>query len=263
MIESQVFIGWDVGGWNCDKNPRSRDALVILDQGRNILGVPWRGNLRTTINHTNTSRDWLRNLFALRSLDAPAGDVRATLAIDTPLGFSRAFLRLAGNQLVEEELGQSKSNPYLYRETERFLFDHGYKPLSTVKDMIGSQATTAMHALARFTPRLERIGVWSDAGGLTTIEAYPAACKGSERFDALLEKYVVGQQIDPYKILWTPEIDHQDKLDALICALVAYVYTIDPDALAAPLKGLEPAEGWIWAPKDALQTVSSMEILEE
>ena len=24
-------IGWDVGGWNCDKNQRSRDAIVILN----------------------------------------------------------------------------------------------------------------------------------------------------------------------------------------------------------------------------------------
>jgi hypothetical protein len=24
-------IGWDVGGWNCDHNPNSRDAIVILD----------------------------------------------------------------------------------------------------------------------------------------------------------------------------------------------------------------------------------------
>ena len=31
---SALFIGWDVGGWNCDKNPASRDALVVLDAGR-------------------------------------------------------------------------------------------------------------------------------------------------------------------------------------------------------------------------------------
>jgi hypothetical protein len=28
---ASFFIGWDVGGWNCDKNRESRDALVILD----------------------------------------------------------------------------------------------------------------------------------------------------------------------------------------------------------------------------------------
>ena len=26
-----LFIGWDVGGWNCDNNADSRDAIVILD----------------------------------------------------------------------------------------------------------------------------------------------------------------------------------------------------------------------------------------
>lgn len=25
------FVGWDVGGWNCDNNSESRDAIVILD----------------------------------------------------------------------------------------------------------------------------------------------------------------------------------------------------------------------------------------
>lgn len=26
-------IGCDVGGWNCDQNSASRDAIVILDEG--------------------------------------------------------------------------------------------------------------------------------------------------------------------------------------------------------------------------------------
>jgi len=25
-------IGWDVGGWNCDHNATSRDAIVILNE---------------------------------------------------------------------------------------------------------------------------------------------------------------------------------------------------------------------------------------
>lgn len=31
-----LFIGWDVGGWNCDRNASSRVALVVLDSERNI-----------------------------------------------------------------------------------------------------------------------------------------------------------------------------------------------------------------------------------
>ena len=62
---SSFYIGWDVGGWNCDKNGKSRDALVILDAGLNIVGKPWRGNLRTAINEATDSADWIKRLFAL------------------------------------------------------------------------------------------------------------------------------------------------------------------------------------------------------
>lgn len=37
---SSFFIGWDVGGWNCDKNGTSRDAIVILDDTLAIVGQP-------------------------------------------------------------------------------------------------------------------------------------------------------------------------------------------------------------------------------
>ena len=49
MSEPAYFsIGWDVGGWNCDKNQRSRGAIVILIPDLEIMGVPWKGNLRLT-----------------------------------------------------------------------------------------------------------------------------------------------------------------------------------------------------------------------
>ena len=50
-----IYIGWDVGGWNCDKNKSSRDALVVLDANRTLLGQPWRGNLCAAINQANVS----------------------------------------------------------------------------------------------------------------------------------------------------------------------------------------------------------------
>lgn len=37
---SGLFIGWDVGAWNCDKNPSSRDALVVLDSCESSWGGP-------------------------------------------------------------------------------------------------------------------------------------------------------------------------------------------------------------------------------
>src|SRR5512139_2627159 len=91
---SAFYVGWDVGGWNCDKNSKSRDAVVILDAGLAIAGKPWRGNLRAAINEAATSADWVAALFSLCKAAPPDSSARVTLAIDTPLGFSEAFVRL-------------------------------------------------------------------------------------------------------------------------------------------------------------------------
>jgi len=56
-MSRSFFIGWDVGGWNCDKNAKSRDAIVIFDEDLHIVGAPWRGNLRQAINAATTSQE--------------------------------------------------------------------------------------------------------------------------------------------------------------------------------------------------------------
>jgi len=38
------LIRWHVGGPNCDKNQESRDAIVILDSQRTLVGTPWFKN---------------------------------------------------------------------------------------------------------------------------------------------------------------------------------------------------------------------------
>lgn len=241
------YIGWDVGGWNCDKNGKSRDAIVILDAVLQIVGKPWRGNLRTTINAATGSDAFMHALFTL--CGAPAGLAlatdaaqppapRITLAIDTPLGFSQAFVGLVTGLQCVEPIDQSRSNPYLFRHTERFLFEHGLPPLSAVKDMIGSQATKGMHALAKFASHRASCGVWTDARHLIAIEAYPSACKTSETLATLRQDY--------------PTLDHDDKTDALTCALVAYLFDQRREALAAPDAAVPPGEGWIWVPGDVL-----------
>jgi hypothetical protein len=248
------YIGWDVGGWNCDTNRNSRDAIVILDDKRSIIGTPWRGNLRLTINKSDTTRSWLEALFAHCQADLPDTDsMQVVLAIDTPLGFSEAFTRLLARDGFDNNIGQSDTNPYLFRQTERFLFDHGLKPLSPVKDMIGSQATKGMHVLAKFTPMMAQCGVWKNDATLIVIEAYPSACKQSPFFQKLLGRYVIGERTDPPGRLWVEQIDHQDKLDALTCALIAHTFKFHRDALAHPPDLIPLTEGWIWVPYDALQ----------
>jgi hypothetical protein len=84
---SDLFLGWDVGAWNCDRNRESRDALCALEVGESgpvVVGQPWRGNVRDLlVAHEGSALvDAL-----LQRLDIAAEETRhLTVAIDTPLG---------------------------------------------------------------------------------------------------------------------------------------------------------------------------------
>jgi len=235
--KKEWFIGWDVGGWNCDKNQNSRDAIVILDANYEIVGTPWRGNLRERINSCSTSIEWIAALFDLCGSGVSPESGPVTLAIDTPLGFSDAFIQLATQSKAAASIDASNTNPYLFRRTEHYLFEQGLSPLSAIKDMIGSQATKGMHVLARFAPKIVECGVWSDGSNLTAIEAYPSACKRSETIQVLRRPY--------------PALTHADCEDALTCALVASLFAEKRSALMPPEADVSPSEGWIWVPRDA------------
>lgn len=102
--------------------------------------------------------------------------------------------------------------------------------------MIGSQSTKGMHVLARFAPKVEECGVWSDSGNLIIIEAYPAACEHSEIMRTLRRPY--------------PMLRHADCKDALTCALVARLFAEHRDTLLSPEAEVSRNEGWIWVPRD-------------
>lgn len=231
------FAGWDVGGWNCDNNANSRDAIVILDAALQLIGQPWRGNLREAINAAKTAADWIEALFQRCRAPVPDGSISAVMAVDTPLGFSDEFRRLAGRLKAVPLLEESAANPYLFRQTERWLFERGLRPLSAVKDMIGSQATKGMHVLAKFAPRRVGCGVWTDGSTLTAIEAYPAACKASQTIKELRARF--------------PPLGHGDCEDALTCALIAHLFQTSREHLCEPEKSISGREGWIWIPRDA------------
>ncbi len=230
------FIGWDVGAWNCDKNPRSRDAIVILDSALDIFGRPWRGNLRECISSASTTRDWLSALFSKCQAEFPSTSVQVTMAIDTPLGFSEEFANLVTKLRWTEPSGISSANHYLFRQTERHLFQMGNRPLSAVKDMIGSQATKGMHVLAKFAPVAESCGVWTDGKAFRVIETYPAVCKDTK---------VVKQLRKGRKPL-----EPDDLNDALTCALIAHLFATDRAALEPPTQNVPHREGWIWVTRD-------------
>lgn len=233
----QVFIGWDVGGWNCDKNTRSRDALVVLDGSGSDIGEPWRGNLRRTINDSSTSREFLSAVLNHCSLIREAENVYATIAIDAPLAFPKALVWLIERGKPLDHVGnKSAENPYLFRFTERRLASAGIiRPLSPIKDMIGSQATKAMHLISRFNLQQIELGVWSDNDCLTVIETYPSLCR--VRLNGTQDKQ-------------TPKKKgaEADISDARICAQIARKHQLRPESLEPPPQNAPEAEGWIWGP---------------
>lgn len=238
-------IGWDVGGWNCDYNAKSRDAIVILSENQNIVGEPWRGNLRETINKASTSQEWVCQLFDLCHSDLTDNTVEVTLAIDAPLGFSTEFQNLITSRTTQSTIGPSTTNQYLYRKTERLLFERHKRPLSAIKDMIGSQATKGMHVLAKFAGRVQSCGVWSDDGQtLTMIEAYPSCCK---------ESRIVKELLNAIRLCAV----NGDIQDAAICAVIAHLFRAKRSELWLPSSEIPTNEGWIWLPKDtfAAQTL--------
>jgi len=232
-----LYIGWDVGGWNCDKNRKSRDAIVILDDKLKMVGRPWRGNLRKSINEAVTGREWVEALFAKCEAEFADAPLSLTIAIDTPLGFSDEFVALLTKRQNADQLGASRTNPYLYRQTERRLFENGYAPLSAIKDMIGSQATKGMHVLAKFAPEIESCGVWTDGLGFRALETYPTVA----RTTGVVRKYLRGRK----------PLDCDDEEDARICAVVAHHFANNRREVEEPPATVSMREGWIWLPGQA------------
>ena len=233
MTDHSIAVGWDVGGWNCDKNRDSRDALVILDAQANLLGQPWRGNLRQAINGVDTTAAFLTKLLYLCGVDRAARSFRATVAIDAPLAFPASLIELLTNGRIESNVGENAANPYLYRYTERRLASPGNTPLSVVKDMIGSQSTKAIHARIKFAPQVDALGVWSDGVSTRFIETYPAACRRLSE-----------QELSPRGL-----VGHDDIIDAGVCALIGHRFMTVPEAFEPPPPNAPCSEGWIWLPK--------------
>lgn len=228
----EYYIGWDVGGWNCCKNSKSKDAVVILDSSGFITEKQWRGNLKETINTSEQAIDLIKALLNLCNLKEDEGNVIVTMAIDAPLGFPNAFRELLERNIIQQNIEQHSENSYLFRQTEKSLFNKGFSPLSAIKDMIGSQTTKAMHLVAKFAPVIQGCGIWTNKSKqLTIIETYPSACRNIQSTNKLLFD------------------EMQDIKDALVCAEIAYLFLNDKKKLNAPDKNIPEKEGWIWALK--------------
>lgn len=245
-------IGWDVGAWHCDKG-RSRDALCVLRyEGKGqpgLVGKPWRGNLRCIINEHHGPGLLLKLLECCKAstTDRP---LTITLAIDTPLGWPDSFTTLLAG-VIENPVPRSKGeNPLLLRKTERLLWERGFKPLSAVQDMIGSQSTKGLQFLHRAGFQRKPRGIWSLALGsgrkATAIETYPSPCRNSK---TVTNRYA---QVSAAPALKATDLtaEQMDKRDAILCAIVAYLFSTKRQCLNHPKGKVSEREGWIWVPKD-------------
>ncbi len=240
------YIGWDVGGWNCDGNRRSRDALCALTGDTwdtlTLVGVPWRGNLRGAL----VANGVLTAILNKVQIELNKGD-SVTWAIDTPLGWPNAFRDLiCGNGNTVNVPEEASENPYLFRQTELCLFQQGFRPLSPVRDMIGSQSTKGIHFLRRCGFNRENTGIWRTSGH-TAIETYPTPARESAHLKITFAGLQGLLQQQPAAAGINALVDVQD---SLWCALVAAMFALDRNGLRPPGQNIPPEEGWIWVPTD-------------
>ena len=249
-------IGWDVGAWHCDSGA-SRDALVVLhsvgDGQPEVAGNVWRDNLRTTIN---AEQGPALMLALLRScgISEPSGHAHIVLAIDTPLGWPDAFHNLLEGSTIPVVPRRKRENRLLNRKTDLRLWEMGFKPLSPIQDMIGSQSTKGLHVLRRAGFQRHAGGVWSlDLGAgrtATAIEAYPTPCRESATAQALFDRLIVADAMT----VACRTTAKQDAEDALQCAIVAYLFQTKRDCFDLPSPDVPEREGWIWVPADCFRS---------
>ena len=255
----KYYIGWDVGAWHCpETGKKSKDAIAILDEKRELIGKLWEGNLTEIILKTvgkvktEPTEFFIEEIFHQCKIKkfAIKKDASFCIAIDTPLGWTKSFRKLLtmwssnknNKDLKLGRMGSKNNNPILTRKTEKRFGN----PLSVIQDQIGSQSTKAMYLLSLLKPARVSTGVWKTTSpNLTIIETYPAPCMRSLAFIEHMK------DIKPK----TTTISSSDKFDALICANLAYCFENPPpeNPIDSPPAGIDP-EGWIFAPETILDS---------
>ncbi len=243
-----------MGAWNCDDGD-SRDALVVLEGGTDgpvPTGEPWRNNLRSILDGGVSGPDLILAVLALCRV-VPRTPFAATIAIDTPLGWPKPMLDLVNGGKVASVPGKADENPYLFRQAELALFGHSHRPLSAVRDMIGSQSTKGIHFLTRAGLVRSSVGVWARTDGgntVTAVETYPAPCGKSkavgERYSRLVKSPAIMKCCSKGRHV------RADVEDALRCAVVAWLYANGHELLVHPDASAPVEEGWIWLPADCI-----------
>ena len=255
----KYFVGWDVGAWDCD-NGKSRDALVALAGTQltqlSVVGRPWRGNLKDCVCGDSV----IGGFFGKMDLHLSSDD-SVVVAIDTPLGWPdpfRSLIQRDGTATARIPAAWN-CNPYLYRQTELWLADRKFQPLSAVTHMIGSQSTKGLHFLRQTGFKAHSAGVWvKDAH--TTIEAYPSPARSSHELRGLFLPLAEAKELQKKCAAGTNV--RKDVTDSLWCALIAASFELDRARLVSPPDSITLDEGWIWIPSDCKAEGAEAEGLE-
>lgn len=232
------YVGWDVGGWYCDQNASSRDAIVVLgSDGKEVEGCKKRRVVRGELGKKHI-HEFLNAFFKTNLFGEKDSFIFAIDAVFSFPGGMSALLSGGPFDLDGDawKAGGSMDNPLLFRYTERFVRKTtGKKPLSVIQDSIGSQAAKAIYFLRHFGFVQRDVGIWKN-GSAAAVETYPS---------------VEGEKGD-------------DVADAETCARLAKKFAQNSELLFRPDDGYDKTsfesrreyretiktEGWIWFSKE-------------
>ena len=262
------FIGCDMGGWHNTSKVKG-DALAACK---------WvNGDLLHVEATANVAFFPVASDGPLEKCISAAIKEHAKIivAIDAALGWPASFARLVAEARIGQhnfsfERGSAIANPYLYRETERFIKSHvltGAKerPLTAVGDKFGNNSTKAQALVVWLNERLKAFrppfDTWDRLIARTAnhsiIEVYPAASMKSELFKRL---------VWPLHLRDMGNIGSSDIADAMRCAMTGMCYaahlgmiTSNPDFPMLWMPDEVPdselnresieSEGWIFSPR--------------
>ncbi|HVX15901.1 MAG TPA: hypothetical protein VHC22_32255 [Pirellulales bacterium] len=258
------FFGCDMGGWH-NKDKAGGDALAVCK---------WTSN---GLEHVEATADVTfypvsgESVLNRKLTDALKENASVIVCVDAAFSWPEAFRRLVdeipeGQHRFTFTLTDGISNPYLYRETDRFIKKHVLKrnPLTAVGDKFGNNSSKAQALVRWFIDKLPDayrppFHAWErDRAGSnlhSIIEVYPAASMKSKRFK---------------KLRWPPHVQDMDQIgssdiaDAKRCAItgVCYareigvlpagdgwpsVYCPDHTLVSEKVRATARQEGWIFA----------------
>ena len=224
----RLFVGWDVGGWHCDRNASSRDALGSNRRQRR------RGRRnRTAVARASSSRFMDQSGPSVVSAMLDLCGVKCE---ELHRGQCR-YRHAAGLAARDDAAGSGRSH--------QCECVHGRKPLHPTKHRVGldparpftpvcrprhvGESSRNRDSTSSAPPGLRRSAHWrktDDAGRtVTAIETYPAVAL---KMDRLLRLQAAGSASHrrPSRDREIPL--HDDIRDALACALVSYLFAECP-----------------------------------